>query len=552
MQRLRFFYKYSFVAAFFWVILVLIGANLQLSREEARVDEIIKNEAASMLNKDKALAFWLMQHNNAKGNGGALSDFTEVIGAQTKITGYKKFASLDKTDPWLAKILPQMQLDKKEHYEIMEANDQHYSRLAAPMRASARCVQCHTDVKVGDTIGIMTIAIPMKNYTQMRNNVIRLVLISHATALVLGLIFIYVVFRIAKRYVKSMHQQKEREIKDYEDTLNIMMSLVEERDAYTAGHAERVAKYCVLIGKKMGLAKSQLDLLEEASRLHDIGKIAVPDTVLLKPGKLDESEYASIQSHVTEGYKIVSKMQKYSHLAEIIRYHHEKYDGSGYPYQKTGEEIPIESSIMVVADSFDAMTTNRIYKPRRSVEEAIEEIKKCSGMHFHPAVAQAAINALQNIEIPHHISQFEYNIKQDHKLAFFFNDSLTGLYNLEYLKMLTTNDADNLEYIYTSIISIKNFGRYNSIHGWEAGNAILQSIADFLRANFKESVKFRVYGDIFILISKIDYQISKDDIGSILPPEAKDMLEITVSCKKGCNISQCNYASIKQLERQTI
>ncbi len=553
MQRLRFFYKYSFVAAILWVVLVAIGANLQLSREENRVDEIIKSEAASTLDKDKALAFWLMQHNDKSNSKGALSDFTEVIGVQTKIIGYKEFDKLAKTDAWLSKILPQMKANKKEYYEIMETNEQHYSRLAAPMKASAKCVQCHTNVHAGDVIGIMTIAIPMKNYTQMRDNVIRLVLISHTTALFLGLVFIYIVFRLTRRYVHSIERQQLREIQDYEDTLNLLVALTEERDAYTAGHAERVAKYCTLIGRYMGLSEKKLEILEEASRLHDIGKVAVPDTVLLKPGALTDSEYLSAQSHVTEGYKIISKMQKYAHLAEIIRYHHEKYDGTGYPYGKLGSEIPIESSIMAVADSFDAMTSNRIYKPRKSISEAIDEIKRCRGAQFHPLVADAAIDALKDVEIPHHISQLEDNIRNEHKLAFFFKDALTGLYNLEYLKMATQRNVDELsDYEKTTIISLKNFSRYNNAYGWEAGNELLKGIANFINSNFKDSVAFRVYGDIFIILCKDSVEICVSDIGECVPSEAREILRVSVSCKKGCSITECDYISIKKLESETI
>lgn len=548
MDKLRFFYKYSLAAALFWVLLILGVGSIKLKTEESQINEIIKNEAKNALDKDKALAFWLMQHSNSGSSQGALSDFTEIIGAQTKIIGYKRFSSLKESDTWLFGVLTQMQIDKKERYEIMSTDNTYHSRLAAPMLASQKCVQCHNGVKVGDTIGVMTISMPMKSYTKMRANVVSLVLVSHFIALLLGLIFIYVVFRLTKKYVLSIEEQKEREIQDYEDTLNLLVGLMEERDAYTAGHAERVAKYCVLIGKQMGLSPARLDVLKEASRLHDIGKVAVPDTVLLKPGKLNESEYISIQSHVTDGYKIISKMQKYAHLAEIIEYHHERFDGTGYPYGKKGDEIPLESSIMAIADSFDAMTTNRIYKPRKSVLEAIDEILKCKNTQFHPLVADAAIEALKTVEIPRHVSQLEDSVRHEHRLAFFFKDSLTGLYNLEYLKLITQNEANELkDYGYTSVISIKNFGAYNKAYGWEAGNTLLRGVAEFINLNFKECMAFRVYGDVFIVICKNDYGVCVSDISSSLPKEAIEILKVDVSCTKGCDITEFAYMDIKKL-----
>ncbi len=551
MRKLRFFYKYSLVAALCWVLLVLVAASVKLKTEEQQINEIIKNEAMSTLDKDKALAFWLMQHNGmSNGSQGALSDFVEIIGAQTQIIGYKKFDALKNSDPWLANTVSQMQNDKKERYEIMETGAQYYSRLAAPMRANSRCGSCHEGVKAGDMIGVMTISMPMKSYTKMRENVFDLVVISHAVALLLGLVFIYVIFAITRRYVKSVEAQKEREIKDYEDTLDLMVGLMEERDAYTAGHAERVAQYCVLIGKRMGLSHERLEILREASRLHDIGKVAVPDTVLLKPGKLNDSEYLAIQAHVTEGYNIISKIQKYKHLAEIIRYHHEKFDGTGYPYRKKGDEISLESSIMAAADSFDAMTTNRIYKPRKSVAEAIEEIERCKGTQFHPDVANAAIKALCDVVIPEHTSQLDDNINQEHKLDFFFKDSLTGLYNLEYLKMITQNGVNDLDgYEHTTIISLKNFSRLNNEQGWEAGDRVIKSVANFITANFAGCIGFRIYGDIFIVACKQENDICSSDITSALPQESKGFMEIIVSCKKGCNLNECDYSNIKKLER---
>lgn len=549
MGGLRFFYKYSVAAMLFWIVLIFGSAVLKLKTEEGQINEIIKTEAMNTLDKDKALAFWLMQHSGAPEAQGAPTDFTEIIGAQTKIVGYKRFASLKDSDPWLVGTLEQMKIDKKERYEIMSNDDTHYSRLAAPLTATQKCSQCHEGVKAGDMIGVMAISMPMKSYTKMRENVTSLVIASHFVALLLGLVFIYAVFRLTKKYVRSIEEQKEKEIQDYEDTLNLLVGLMEERDAYTAGHAERVAKYCTLIGGKMGLSDERLEILKEASRLHDIGKIAVPDTVLLKPGKLSDSEYVSIQSHVTDGYKIISKMKKYAHLAEIIEYHHEKYDGTGYPTGKRGDEVPLESSIMAVADSFDAMTTNRIYKPRKSVLDAIEEIVRCKNTQFHPLVADAAVEALRGVEIPRHISQLEDSVRHEHRLAFFFRDSLTGLYNLEYLKLITQNEANELkDFGYVSVINIKNLGAYNKAYGWEAGNVLLKGVAEFILANFKECVAFRVYGDIFIVACKEDCGVCDSDIGSSLPKEAIDIGTITVNvtCTNGLDVTEFGYMNIKK------
>jgi HD-GYP domain-containing protein (c-di-GMP phosphodiesterase class II) len=148
------------------------------------------------------------------------------------------------------------------------------------------------------------------------------------------------------------------------------------------------------IGKEMGLDEDRMNILRDASKLHDIGKIGVHDYILMKPGKLTNEEWEEIKLHSLKGVKILQPLTFLNGSIDAIRGHHERYDGKGYPDGKKGKDIPLEARIMTVADSFDAMTTERPYRKALSVEEAREEILRNKGTQFDPDVVDAFISYL--------------------------------------------------------------------------------------------------------------------------------------------------------------
>ena len=178
-----------------------------------------------------------------------------------------------------------------------------------------------------------------------------------------------------------------------------MIDMIESSDAYTAGHTKRVARYCELIAREMNYSEKEIELVKNAARLHDIGNISMPESILLKPDKLDTAEYKLIQEHLNTGYEMLNNINQYKDIAQIIKEHHERYDGSGYPNGLKADEINPLSQIIIVADAFDAMTTNEIYKSTKTVEEALQEIESLSASHFHPDVVYAALVVLKNISI---------------------------------------------------------------------------------------------------------------------------------------------------------
>ncbi len=198
---------------------------------------------------------------------------------------------------------------------------------------------------------------------------------------------------------KQLQMLEEEKVKDYQKILYALISMIEQRDSYTAGHSGRVANYSEMIAREMGYSEDECKLIYKAGILHDIGKIATPDSVLLKPDKLSELEHNLIKEHVNVGYKILRDIPMFRDISKIVKHHHEKYDGSGYPDGLIGDNIPPLSRIMMVADAFDAMTTNRIYKHKKSVADALEEIKSLSKIHYHDDVVEAAVKALGKIII---------------------------------------------------------------------------------------------------------------------------------------------------------
>jgi len=180
----------------------------------------------------------------------------------------------------------------------------------------------------------------------------------------------------------------------YSDVVETMARALDARDAYTAGHSVRVGAYARSIALAMGLPPSEAESIRFASELHDIGKIGVPDAVLQKPGRLTDEEFGLIKLHPQIGRRILERIGQFEALLPIIELHHENFDGTGYPYRLTGDQIPLAARIVRVADSFDAMTTSRAYRGALSRAHALGEIQKGAGVQYDPEVAAAFLRLI--------------------------------------------------------------------------------------------------------------------------------------------------------------
>ncbi len=161
---------------------------------------------------------------------------------------------------------------------------------------------------------------------------------------------------------------------------------IEARDPYSSGHAARVTATAEVIAARLGWDEEQIDVLRIGAALHDIGKLAVPDTVLRKPGPLSDSEFDHVRGHPEEGARMLGLVGTLRAAVPCVLHHHERWDGHGYPTGSAGEQIPVEARVLAVADAFDAMTSNRPYRAALSHGQAVAELERCAGSQFDPDV----------------------------------------------------------------------------------------------------------------------------------------------------------------------
>lgn len=201
-----------------------------------------------------------------------------------------------------------------------------------------------------------------------------------------------------ERYQKNLAQlvgeQAKRIEELYLEGIQVLIHALEAKDQYTKGHTARVGVYAAMIGETLGLTTSELAELELGAELHDAGKIGIKESVLLKPTRLTEEEYEHIKQHTTIGEHILKPLLNNAPpILQIVRWHHERLDGDGFPDGLSGDQIPKLVRIVTVADTFDAMTTGRPYRDGLPVEEAIDELKRYSGLQFDPEAVKAFLSA---------------------------------------------------------------------------------------------------------------------------------------------------------------
>jgi response regulator RpfG family c-di-GMP phosphodiesterase len=183
-----------------------------------------------------------------------------------------------------------------------------------------------------------------------------------------------------------------------DDTVKSFARTLDAKDKYAAGHSERVTRYCLIIARAMKLRSKEIDLLAQAGLLHDIGKIGISDLLLHKKDKLEIDEYEETKMHPVIGRDILSTIQEFNDISEIVYHHHEWYDGHGYPDGIAGDKIPLLSRIIAVADAFDAMTSSRTYRERLGIDKAVDELRRNAGTQFDPQVVEALLSQIEQLD----------------------------------------------------------------------------------------------------------------------------------------------------------
>jgi len=347
-------------------------------------------------------------------------------------------------------------------------------------------------------------------------------------ASLLIIFFLFISIYISKYLKRSFYSYKKEITKkqtqladNYKQTIVSLVDLIEQRDFYTAGHSNRVASYAVKIAKAMDFELSDIHMLKQIGLLHDIGKIAIPDSILLKPGRLTKQEFDIIKNHSVIGYEVISKIPMFKGFSQIILSHHERYDGSGYPKGLKGDKIPVLASILSIADSFDAMTSTRIYNSTKSLQGALNELKRCSGTLFDPKIVKIAIEVLKDVDLTENIkaTQMPKTPMEKERFAYFFKDNLTDTLNENYFELLFKQNLHHSKCL--NFLILHNFSSYNEKFGWKMGNELLVKIIKQIKEIYVVDEIFRFQGAGFIILNKkhtildiniLNKELKKDNI----------------------------------------
>lgn len=238
----------------------------------------------------------------------------------------------------------------------------------------------------GEIAGLLSAAMPAP---PKEDQVQLLQVFSRQITAALNNVFLH---SVVSRKNEELTQAYSKLRDSYMEIINALRLLVDARDIYTCGHSDRVSRYCVLIARAMGKDEAYCERLRIAGLFHDIGKVGVPDDILLKKGRLTDEEFEKIRLHSADGARILSAISMFRDIVPIVRAHHERIDGRGYPDGLCGGAIPLEARIIAVADSYDAMTSNRSYRGALTVEAALQQLREGCSTQFDPDVVKAFLS----------------------------------------------------------------------------------------------------------------------------------------------------------------
>ena len=202
-----------------------------------------------------------------------------------------------------------------------------------------------------------------------------------------------------QRINNELLDANEKLEKAYLDTVQTLRYTIEAKDPYTRGHSDRVSEYSILLGQELGLSDDQLKTLRVGGLFHDIGKIGIPDSILLKEAKLTDDEYSQIKNHPSIGAHILCNAAVFQEIIPIVKHHHERYDGKGYPRGLKADELPLSVHIICAADALDAMNSDRCYRKRCTEQYIIQEFEKGAGKQFEPQVAATVVQLVKSGKI---------------------------------------------------------------------------------------------------------------------------------------------------------
>jgi len=355
----------------------------------------------------------------------------------------KALNPVNKTTPEEQRHLDKMRKEGLDEYSLFTTSKDGsplYIHNKANRITQSSCIEpCHPNYKIGAIEAIRTVALPIGKAEALRQESLRNIVYIFLAALIMVSAALFLIARYITSPIKELVMATNRfskgeknveidikrndEIGELAHAFNQMVSevnrsqeelrsiylnivkafvqTIEAKDPYTRGHSENVAIYSKLLGGELGFSAEQIKQIECAALLHDIGKIGIREEILNKPGKLTDDEYEQIKTHPDLSAQIIANIPDLAQVAKIIKHHHERYDGKGYTDGLMGEQIPLMSRILAIADAFDAMTSNRPYRQGCDKEEAFAKLRKGAGTQFDADLVESFIKVIAGIEIIH-------------------------------------------------------------------------------------------------------------------------------------------------------
>lgn len=313
-----------------------------------------------------------------------------------------------------------------------------------------------------------------------------------------------------EEYTSRLNAQNEDIQRMTIQTIMTIANTIDAKDEYTRGHSRRVAEYAAAIAKEMGLSEEEISDIRYIGLLHDIGKIGIPDAVLNKPGKLTDEEYRIMKSHTTIGAEILKDINMIEGLDVGAKYHHERYDGKGYPDGIAGDDIPHIARIISVADAYDAMSSNRIYRRHLDSARVTEELKKGIGVQWDPACVKALLRLLEENRLPEMRPETEMVRHATTILTRVINvaensaaggkkemDELTGVFGRDAGKDAIQDAIYQTGSGWVLLFNVDHFHRINQVNGFAIGDAYLKVLAEVIAKVYPNSIIARFGSDEF-------------------------------------------------------
>ena len=504
-KRIKYFKQIAILLTIFWTLLTAIFAFYQFYNEEKHIVKSSLEKIKGVSEQSVAFIYWAYEQK-AKSlsddqkysirNNFSLKELLAVLAKQSEMDlridpVYKELT----LPPSAMRAITNTKNTLQDHFAIIKKEHHETIFYVKPMVANANCVSCHvhSHEKVGSLLGYTSIEMKIPTFKEVNAQSYYFLISMYIGTWFLGLFAIWWIHLKGKNYLNE-------KTKLYEESMYGLIDMMEKRDSYTAGHSQRVAEYARLIALASGYSYDDADLVYKAGMLHDIGKIEIPDAILLKPDKLNETEYALIKRHSTASYELLCR-EPFSVLANIVLHHHERYDGKGYPEGLRGDQIPFLSQVITVADAFDAMTTNRAYRKSLSKEQAIAILEEESGKQFNPFIITLAKSIFTDIVLPENTTQMPKDLLEEMRFSYYFRDQLTGFYNINYLKFIFAHARDcSVKMLCVDHLNCTQFSVYNKQHGWSNGDIFLQRIANEIHTIYPEAMIVRAYSDNFLVL----------------------------------------------------